>query len=104
MSTLSSSDATRNLKGKSMSEVAEMEALMEQCDSGDDAACDRLSSEEGAKKAWLSKLDVPSWGKLSSALSEISLAASEAAAASRVDENAAEAAWLEKQDRETVGR
>ena len=32
------------------------------CATGDDVACDSLSKEEEAKKAWLERLDVPAWG------------------------------------------
>ena len=36
--------------------------LQEACVSGDDTACDTLSREEEAKRAWLARLDVPTWG------------------------------------------
>ena len=43
--------------------AAEEAQLMEDCESGDDLACETLSREEEAKRAWLAKLDAdaPSW-------------------------------------------
>merc|ERR1719247_2619420 len=32
------------------------------CDAGDAVACDELSREEEAKRAWLARLEVPTWG------------------------------------------
>ena len=43
-------------------DAAQVVELSAQCNSGHATACDTLSKEEDAKKAWLSKLDVPSWG------------------------------------------
>ena len=39
--------------------MAEMTAA---CDDGDTVACDSLSREDEAKKAWLERQDVPTWG------------------------------------------
>ena len=41
-----------------------MEALAQQCTSGEATACDALSREDEARAAWLQKLDAPSWGPL----------------------------------------
>merc|ERR1711965_601643 len=47
------------------------QALEEKCDEGDAVACDTLSKEEEAKRAWLARLDAPTWGKAASSLTEI---------------------------------
>jgi len=47
-----------------VAEANKMADLTEDCNAGDEAACDMLSKEDEAKKAWLAKLDVPSWGKM----------------------------------------
>ena len=40
--------------------------VIEQCDEGDQVACEVLSNEEAAKQAWLARLDPPGsgWGPL----------------------------------------
>jgi hypothetical protein len=48
-----------------VAEVSKIADLTEKCEEGDSAACDTLSKEDEAKKAWLAKQDVPSWGKMS---------------------------------------
>ena len=48
-----------------VAEANKIADLTEDCTAGDSAACDMLSKEDEAKKAWLAKLDVPSWGKTS---------------------------------------
>jgi len=48
-----------------------MAALEEACDAGEAEACEALSREEEAKRRWLARLDVPSWGKAASAVSEL---------------------------------
>merc|ERR1719486_1414128 len=58
------------------SEAARMAEMTADCDAGDEVACDNLSREEEAKRAWLAKLDAPAWGAAATALSS---AASEAA-------------------------
>ena len=47
-----------------VAEATKMAELTEECNAGDSTACDTLSNEEEAKKVWLAKLDVPSWGKM----------------------------------------
>jgi len=47
-----------------VAEASKMADLTEECAAGDNAACETLSKEDAAKKAWLAKLDVPSWGKM----------------------------------------
>jgi hypothetical protein len=95
------------------SQLAEMTAA---CDKGDEVACDNLSREEEAKRAWLAKQDFPTWGKAATAFAN---AASEAAqmaemtvACDEGDEVAcdnlsreedAKRAWLEKLDVPTWG-
>ena len=43
-----------------MAQLAQMAA---DCEAGNDVACEEFSREEEAKRAWLAKLDVPTWGK-----------------------------------------
>merc|ERR1719487_2449073 len=43
------------------SEAAQMAEMTAACDAGDMVACDNLSREEEAKRAWLAKQSVPSW-------------------------------------------
>merc|ERR1719506_3618258 len=50
------------------SEAAQMAEMSAACDAGDKVACDNLSREEEAKRAWLAKLDVPSWGAAATTL------------------------------------
>ena len=42
-----------------LTEAEEAAELDEKCDSGDDTACETLSKEEEAMKAWLARLDAP---------------------------------------------
>merc|ERR1719506_2079241 len=53
------------------SEAAQMAEMTASCDAGDKVACDNLSCEEEAKRAWLSKLDVPTWGAAAAAVSAV---------------------------------
>lgn len=68
-------------------EAHKLADLAEECDAGDDAACEALSKEDEAKKAWLAKLDVPSWGRISENEIEIG-----------ISEDEAKRAWLSKLD------
>ena len=45
--------------------------LTEKCDEGDVVACDVLSKEEEAKKAWLARLDAPTWGAVAAAVTAV---------------------------------
>jgi len=76
-------------------DASEVQALIEDCDAGDQKACDTLSNEDAAKAAWLSKLDVPSWGAAAAAVSAI---ASQLQTAAPVSEDAAKTAWLARLD------
>jgi len=64
---------TWNKAASVMLEVAqqatEMAKLQDACDDGDDVACDHLSQEEEAKRSWLGRLDVPTWGAAAAAVS-----------------------------------
>merc|ERR1719453_1871620 len=55
------------------SEAAQFQALTVDCDAGIETACDQISKEEEAKKAWLAKLDVPVWGKVASAMEQVAI-------------------------------
>lgn len=78
------------------SEAAMMQALTDECASGVTTACDSLATEDAAKKAWLAKLDVPSWGAAAKAMSHVVAAAPSASE----EEAAAKAAWLAKIDQQ----
>ena len=45
--------------------------MQEDCYQGVDVACQQLTYEEEAKRAWLSKLEVSSWGKVAEAVKEV---------------------------------
>ena len=53
------------------SEAAYVADMTEACDDGDEVACDSLSREDEAKRAWLAKLDVPTWGAAAAAVSAV---------------------------------
>ena len=71
-----------------MAEVAKQASavalLTDACNSGHEVACDKLTSEDEAKRAWLGKLDVPSWGAAAAAVSAV---ASEVAMATTADDD-----------------
>merc|ERR1719262_623725 len=69
------------------SEAAQMAEMTVACDEGDEVACDNLSREEDAKRAWLEKLDVPTWGNTA-----------------KMSEEQAKKAWMAKQDFPTWGK
>merc|ERR1719199_1715924 len=69
------------------SEAAQMAEMTVACDEGDEVACDNLSREEEAKRAWLEKLDVPTWGNTA-----------------KMSEEQAKKAWMAKQDFPTWGK
>lgn len=48
-----------------VTEANKIAELTEEVEAGDSAAANMLAKENEAKKAWLAKLDVPSWGKMS---------------------------------------
>ena len=73
------------------SEAAGIEAMGFACDSGDVIACDMLSRETDAKKAWLGRLDAPSWGQAAAAVAEV-------AAMPNMSEEQAKKAWLARLD------
>lgn len=52
-------------------EASNMQEMTAACESGDDLACTSLSNEEVAKKQWLAKLDVPTWGAAAAAVSVV---------------------------------
>jgi len=74
-------------------DAAQFAALTKQCDAGKEVACDALSKEDEAKKAWLAKIDVPAWGKAATVVTELA-----SVAAMMPDDAAAKAAWLAKID------
>ena len=84
----------------SLTEIAGASAvtqeLTEKCDGGIVSACDALSNEEEAKKAWLAKLDAPTWGAVTAAVSTVAQEVSSSPAMSA--EAIAKRAWLESID------
>jgi hypothetical protein len=90
------------------SEAAYVADMTEACDDGDEVACDSLSREDEAKRAWLAQLDVPTWGAhvptLGAAAAAVSAVASNVSASSTLSaEEIAKQAWLAKQDTPTWG-
>ena len=73
-------------------------AMEDACDQGVTEACDGLSREEEAKRAYLARLDAPTWGAVAAAVSEV------AAATVQGSEDVAKAAWLAKLDAPTWGK
>merc|ERR1719482_1621539 len=63
-------------------EAAQMAEMTAACDEGDEVAFDNLSREEEAKRAWLSKMDVPTWGAAAAAVSAVASEASAGSASS----------------------
>merc|ERR1719473_847351 len=76
-------------------DAAELAGMTAACDAGDEAACDSLTGEEEAKRAWLGKLDVPTWGAAAAAVS--SVASEVSAGSTQSAEEIAKQAWLAKQ-------
>lgn len=53
--------AAADMMASKASEAEKMAEIEEQCETGDDEACEILSVEEEAKLAWLARLGEPSW-------------------------------------------
>ena len=87
-----------------VAEATQMAALTADCDAGVEVACEELSKEDEAKRAWLAKLDVPSWGAAASAVSSVASYMQGSAVQGSVvptapkSEAEAKAAWLAKID------
>ena len=64
-------------------------------------ACDSLSVEEEAKRAWIARLDAPTWGAVAAAVSEVAAATGPAGGA---DNEEAKKLWLAKLDAPTWGK
>ena len=64
---------------------------------GRDTACDNLSKEEEAKRAWLKKLDHVEWNNAAQAVAQV------ASFPDSLSEQDAKAAWLAKLDAPTWG-
>lgn len=101
---------------KASQKAAEIAALDAQCSAGDKEACETLSNEESAKKAWLAKSDQKQqWGSglstksdspaqvsadtySSPAPAQVSADTYEASAVASFSEEETKRAWLEKLD------
>jgi hypothetical protein len=66
------------------------------CEAGDNVACDNLSLEEEAKRAWLLKLDAPTWGAAAAAVSAVASEVNAGAAQSAQD--IAKQAWFARRE------
>ena len=53
------------------SEASSFAAREEACDEGDNVACESITTEDAAKRAWLAKVDAPSWGAAAMAVAEV---------------------------------
>ena len=53
------------------SEAVQLAEMAVACHEGDEVACNNLSREEEAKRAWLTKLDAPTWGAAAAAVSAV---------------------------------
>merc|ERR1719409_1048638 len=69
-------------------EAAQVAGMTAACDAGDNVACNNLSREEEAKKAWLTKLDVPTWGAAAEAVSAVATEMTQPSATNGVEETA----------------
>jgi hypothetical protein len=89
------------------SEAARMEEMAEDCYKGDDVACDSLSREEEAKRAWLARLDAPTWGAAAAAVSAVATQVTEMTNVDlppRMSEDEAKRAWLARLDVPSWGK
>jgi hypothetical protein len=82
------------------SEAAQIAEMTAACDVGDDVACDFLSREEEAKRAWMAKVDAPTW---SAAAAAVSAVATEVTEPVGVTEEEAKRAWLARLDTPSWG-
>ena len=82
-------------------------ALTDACESGHDEACVELSmalAEQEAKRAWLARLDVPTWGpKQEAVLQEACVSGDDTACDTLSREEEAKRAWLARLDVPTWG-
>merc|ERR1719271_401114 len=81
--------------------------MEEACYEGDDVACDSLSREEEAKRAWLAKLDAPTWGAAAAAVSAVATQVTEMTNVDlppRMSEQEAKRAWLARLDVPSWGK
>ena len=75
-----------------------MEAVQQECDLGDAAACDALSQEQDAMRAWLAELDASTWGAVSTAVATVAVEVTMQTAAGMPADEIAKAAWLVQLD------
>ena len=54
-----------------VSEASGMKQMEDDCNVGIEEACDQLSREDEAKRAWLNRLDTPTWGTAAAAVTEV---------------------------------
>ena len=92
--------AAASALNEAAADASKLEDLTDGCESGDDEACVMMWSEEEAKKAWLAKLDAPSWAAAAKTVSDIA----GVVAAENPSEEAANAAKLDALDLPTQGQ
>ena len=68
------------------------------CDRGVEVACDGMSREEEAKRAYLAKLDAPTWGAVTAAVAAVASAVSGGGGGAVSAEEVAKQKWLAAQD------
>ena len=92
--------AAASALNEAAADASKLEDLTDGCESGDDEACVMMWSEEEARKAWLAKLDAPSWAAAAKTVSDIA----GVVAAESPSEQAANAAKLNALDLPTLGK
>ena len=73
-------------------------AMEEACDQGVEVACDGMSREEEAKRAYLAKLDAPTWGAVTAAVSAVASAVTVGGGGAVSAEDIAKQKWLAASD------
>ena len=85
-------------------DAAALRQMEEDCTAGDDVACDSISMEEEAKRAWLKKLDAPLWGTAAAAVSQVAKGVVTPTGVVKMSEEEAKRAWLDRLDVPSWGR
>jgi len=78
--------------------------LLAKCDAGVQQACSQRGVEEEAKRAWLQKLDAPTWGAVAAAVSEVATTVASPGSDPEASEEAAKQAWLSRLDAPEWGK
>jgi len=73
-------------------------AMEKACDQGVEVACDGMSREEEAKRAYLAKLDAPTWGAVTAAVASVASAVTVGGGGAVSAEDIAKQKWLAASD------